>query len=998
MGTPRFESPVPTRFPRLARRVSSALGLVGCLTILVAASTIAQEPGVVAGTVVASQSLRPLSDAQVHVVGTDIGTLTDEQGRFRLTGLTGEEVTIQVRLIGYRSLERSVPVGTTDLRLPLVESAIRLDEIVVTGTPGETRRRAIGNSVSEIDVSAAAELAPSQDLQTLVSGRVPGVTVLTGQGNLGTGGVTRVRGISSLSLSNEPIVYIDGVRVNSDANAGPSIRGGRQVSRLSDLNPEDIASIEVIKGPAAATLYGTEASNGVIQIITKKGSGGAPVVELSVEQGANFLNNKSRFPVNYWQNPETGQVESQDLLAQEETAGRPIFQTGHAQKYSGAVRGGLDALRYYASGQYDDAEGVVDYNWRKRYSGRLNLDIPVRDNFQINTNFGYVRNDTRLGQAANGWDLMAQIHWGTPRQKDGPTRGFLRAPPEAVATIESKAEIDRATIGAQMDFRPREWFFHRLNVGVDVGDETNSILFPRHPEGDAYFFGGQSLGDRSLERRRTTFLTFDYATTASLDATPDLNLATSFGVQYYSKRFETSAAQGRVFPAPSVTSVGGAAVTFGDEDLIENKTLGLYVQERIGWKNRVFITAALRGDDNSAFGTNFNFVTYPKVSATWVVDEEPFFDVSWVNTLRLRGAWGRAGQQPDVFAAARLYGPTTGPGDVSTLTPQNVGNPDLKPEVGEEIELGFDAALQDERVGLEFTWFHKTTSDAIVERGVAPSLGFPGTQFVNLGEVKNWGVELGLRGRALDGERVALDLSATLATNDSEVTDLGDLPPVSTGTLQQHREGYPVGGIFIRRVVDVTLDGDGNVVEALCAGDEETPEPLPCASAPRVFVGVPTPKWQATFSGTLTFLENFRLFGLVDAMGGHHLLNGDIGASHVLLINSRAAAERDPTVQGYATFNGWQNSGLMDAGFAKLREVSLAYSLPERLLSRVGIDRASIAVAGRNLAVLWRATDDVFGRKVIDPEVRLTSNEQSAYFQTVMPQYASFSTTLRLSF
>ena len=956
------------------------------------------QEAVVAGSIVNASSLRPVAGAQIVVVDTQVGGLSDGRGRFRLTGLTGETATLRVVMLGYQEVSQEVRVGDQDIRLALQETAIALDQIIVTGTPGQTRTRAIGNSVGKLDAAEITEFAPASTVQDVLGGRIPGVAVLTGQGNVGTGGVTQVRGIATVSLTNEPLIFVDGIRVNNNPRAGPSIRGGRQVSRINDFNPEDIESIEVIKGPAAATLYGTEASNGVIQIITKRGNRGEPQFDLTVRQGANWLSDPGgRLPTNYWTNPSTGQIESLNLFEQEEALGDPMFRTGIVQGYTISLSGGTQSLRYYISGQYDDEQGVVDYNWRKRFSTRMNLTATVSERLDVTSNFGFVRNKTRLGQAANGWDLMGQIHWGSPSRASGSTRGFLRATPQAVATIESFAEIDRFTWSTNVNHRPTDWLIHRLNLGADVGDETNSILFPRHPTGDAFFFGGASLGDKNLERRRSTYVTVDWAATADFDLGEGLNAATSAGFQYYSRRFELNSARGRVFPAPSVTTIDGAAVTFGGEDILENKTVGLYVQEQVSLNDRIFLTAAVRGDDNSAFGVNFDFVTYPKFSATWVVNEEAFWNVSWLDALKLRGAWGQAGQQPDVFAAARLYQPATGPGDASVLTPQNIGNPDLKPEKGQELEVGFDAGFLQDRIGVAFSYYDQRTRDAIVQRQVSPSSGFPGSQFVNVGEIRNQGFEVGVTGSVVAQDQLGWDLGFTFSTNSNEVVSLGDLSTISAGGLQLHKEGYPVGGYFFRNVVSATLDGSGNVTESLC--EAESGSPVPCAGAPRVFMGRPNPKWQGNAYTTVNLFGSLRLFANIDFKGGHHLISGDIGAAHVLLRNSLAVHERtDPILMALAGQRMWRESGYMDASFAKLREVSVSYTLPERVVTNIGASRATLTVSGRNLWTIWQATEDIFGREVLDPENRLTSSELTGYFQTVLPQYASLLATVRLQF
>jgi TonB-linked SusC/RagA family outer membrane protein len=958
----------------------------------------------VTGQVSETGTGNPLDRADVIVSGTAFRTTTGADGFFSIDVPVGD-VELMVRLIGYRRAFVTVPAGVSSVEVQLQRDILQLDAVIVTGTAGETEARAIGNAISAVEISEYEEMAPVADAMQLLTGRVPGVIMEIGQGNIGTGGKIRIRGITSLSLANDPLIYVDGVRINNNTEAGPNIRGGRQVSRLNDINPADIERIEVIKGPAAATLYGTEASNGVIQIITKKGEEGRPTFEATVRQGANWFQNAAgRLPTSYWRNPDTDQIEVVNLYEQEKELGQPIFTTGHTQSYNISVRGGQEGMNYYMSAQYDDEVGILDYNWRKQFGTRANIQALLSESFNVEANFGFMRTRTRLGQAASGWDIMGQIVWGSPRRLTTPTRGFLRAPPEAVGTIESYDENDRFIWGATFTHTPFDWLSQRLVVGSDVGNATASILFPRHPTGADYFFGGLSLGQKTVERVRTAYTTVDYSVTASFDLTSTLSSATSAGAQYYAKRNELVGSEGREFPAPAVDAIGGAAVTFGDEDLIENKTLGFYAQEQLSLHNRVFLTAAIRGDDNSAFGTNYDFVVYPKFSLSWVIHEEPFWsDVPLVSALKLRGAWGKAGQQPDVFAAIRLYQPTTGPSDASTLSPQTVGNPDLEPEKTQELELGFDAGLLNDRVALEFTYFRQKTKDAIVTRDVSPSIGFPGIQYVNIGEVSNWGIELGVDGRVMDTPDFSWDLGFTIATNDNEITSLGGLPTISaaSGGRQLHQEGYPLAAWFLKEVVDAELDADGNIVgDVLCnGGPDNNNQPVPCSGAPGVYKGRATPTYEGSARSTFTLFDDLSLNVLVDFRGGHHLLNGDIGAAHVLLLNTLAVNERtDPILMGYTQQGLWQEAGYMDASFAKLREVAVTYHLPANLLRPFGVTRATLSVGARNLATLWRGQKEIFGTEIIDPEVRLTANELGGYFQTVLPQYTSVVSTLRFTF
>ncbi|MBI4421627.1 MAG: TonB-dependent receptor [Gemmatimonadetes bacterium] len=388
-------------------------------------------------------------------------------------------------------------------------------------------------------------------------------------------------------------------------------------------------------------------------------------------------------------------------------------------------------------------------------------------------------------------------------------------------------------------------------------------------------------------------------------------------------------------------------------------------------------------------------MTYPKLSASWVLNEEPFFKVGLFNTLKLRAAWGRAGQQPDVFAAVRLYAPTTGPGDQATVSPSTLGNPDLRPEVGEELEIGFDAGLFNDRLGLEFTYYDKTTRDAIVAKTVAPSVGFPGSQFVNLGRIDGSGLELTLRGQVLNGHTVALELGGSLSKNDNKIASMGGVPP-DAGT-RQNREGFAIRSYFTQTVLSASLDAAGRVVNAMCdQGDaDRRPNgvPVACAQADRVYWGHPDPTWSGSASATVTLWQRLRLFGLLDFKTGHLIDVGDVGASHTSFRNSKAINEAtDPILLAYDQTGYRFGAEFAKGGFLKLREISAVYSLPDRWARRVLASRASVSVAARNVATLWVAQPDIFGTKIHDPEVYIGPT------QTMLPLLMSVVATVRLTF
>ena len=994
---------LPIARRRMSRVNTAAIIGAGGWLLATAPPGHAQEPpstGVVAGTVVAAQTLRPLPGAQLQIVGTQLGTVADDNGRFRLTQVSGTAVSVTVRLIGFSPKTTTLRVGDMNARVELTEAATTLDQVVVTGTAGTTQLRAIGNAVSQVSAADVMQAAPVADVQQLLNARVAGLTILPASGNVGTGGSVRVRGVASLSLTNEPLLYIDGVRANNAPDGGPNIRQGRQANRLNDINPEDIESIEVIKGPAAATLYGTEASSGVIQIITKKGRSGAPGWDAVVKQGANWLMDPGGKVPTVYSRDASGALASVNLYEVEKAAGRDPFHTGRTQSYLASLHGGIDRVHYYVSGDWENAGGIVPYNWQKKYSGRTNLSVVPNEKITVTGNLGITRSNTRFGQSASGWDLWGNIVWGSPSRLSTPTRGFLRVTPEAAGEIETYSGLDRFTGSVQLNYTPFTWLANRLTVGTDVGSEANSILFPRNPAGSNYFFGALSLGQKTVEKLRSAYTTVDYSATATVDLPSVLKgwtSATSAGAQYYGKRQEFVSAVGQQFPAPSVTTIGGAAVTTSGEDIIENKTVGLYLQEQMSRSNRLFLVAAVRGDDNSAFGENFQAAIYPKFSASWVASEEPFFKVPSVSSLKLRAAFGYAGKQPDVFAARRLYQPATGPGNISVLTPQAIGNPDLKPEVGQELELGFDAGLLDDRVGLNVSYYKQNTKDAIVQRRVPPSNGFPGFQFVNVGEVENHGLEIASDLRLIERSRFGWRLGVNYSRNENTVVDLGGLPPISLGTGQENREGSPIGAFFAKRVLSATLDANGRAQNVMCENTDGSP--IACANAPRVYWGTPTPTWQGAVNTTLTLWTNLRLYALVDFRGGHMTAYGDIQAMHTTFRNSKAINEgKDPILMAYDQLGLTDQTGYFDAGFAKLREVSLNYTMPPRVTRRIAASSASINLAARNLSTLWVGQSAIFGQHIPDPEVRTPAAGLSAYVQTVVPPLSQFIVTLRLSY
>jgi TonB-linked SusC/RagA family outer membrane protein len=982
--------------------------------------------GTITGTVLDSTSQAPLFGAEVFVVpdgGVQVsrGVRVDAAGRYTLIGIPAGPVTLRARLVGYAPKERRVSVSdgaTVTASFSLVPHSTQLDQVVITGTGGATQKRAVGNVIETIKAADVLEVAPARSVEQLIGARTPGLIVLPATGQVGTGAQLRVRGASSLSLSNDPLIYIDGVRMDASVAQGQAQRGGAGASRLNDINPEDIESIEVIKGPAASTLYGTEASNGVIQIITKRGRSGATHFDFTTRQGTNWLANpEGRAGLLYGKVAATGQVIDFNLYQHEEQVGNgPIFTNGRNQGYNASLNGGTDNNRYYMSTSYDNDVGVVPWNWDKKFSTRANIDAGVGTKLRLQGSAGYIRDRIRLAQEAIDVDPFSQLVWGTPLTMDAGQRGFNQTPPEEWPSVESHADNDRTTLSLTAMYEPTAWFSHRLVTGLDINSEDNWRLYPRQPLGNLDFLGNNGLGNKTVERASRNFLTLDYSGSLKYGLSDALRFTTSVGLQHYRSELSTITATATTFPAGPITTVTGGATRDGQESYVANATVGMFVQQQAAWNNRVFLTAAIRGDDNSAFGKSFKAAYYPKLSASWVISEEPWWHAPFIDDLRLRAALGAAGTQPGTFDAARLYSPSVGYQNQPGLIPSSFGNPELRPERSREMELGFETTVLNGRADLSYTHYGRTITDAIVNSPIPPSVGFPGSQVINIGRVKGWGDELSANLRVLQGRRVSWELGTQLASNGNRIEDMGGIPflTVGGGGQAQNRVGFGIGDFFLYKVRSATLDAGGFVTSATCDGGtgksglEMGGPDVPCSAAPRVFWGHSQPTWQAGFNSTVTLFQRLRLYARVDGNGGHLQSDTEIRALHNQGSTEAVILRNDPLLQEYRSIEA-DAPGTYAAGFLRLRELSATYTIPTPLVARMGASGATISLAGRNLSMLWTAAQGwntsrdgevyvpIAGQHVWDPEIRAVGQLSNGY-QTILPPTASFTATLRLNF
>jgi TonB-linked SusC/RagA family outer membrane protein len=1003
------------------------------------------QGGTISGTVVAEGSLRPLANAQVTVDGqVGRGSVTDAGGRFRIAGVTGSTVTLTTRLLGFRQASRTAQVGATDVRFVLSERAVELNQVVVTGTAGGEQRRALGTSVSQVNAAEVTSKTAVASVDALLNGRAAGVAILPGTGMIGAGSRVRIRGIGSFSLSADPLIYVDGVRVNNQTGTGISIQAFSSgvISRLNDFDPEQIESIEILKGPAAATLYGTEAARGVINIITKKGVAGSTSYGFMFRTGGNMFEDAAgRISTNYChiEGPTsclangTGPVLGLNVVKRQDSLGAPIFRTGRVLDYNASVSGGTGILRFYASGGVDAEEGADPSNEQRKSSFRTNLTITPSERVNISTNFGYVNGRIKTACEGGCGGLMWDSQYSTPANLpqfcaagDIPctwVQGFNGTPPAANAVLQDWQDLNRITASATINYDPFKWLSNRLSIGTDVTQEGNVEYVPYLTNDTlAAFWGSSAKGYRYNQQHQATYNTYDLNSSVHFDLPRQWTTKSSAGVQYYTNHHNYISGEGDFFPAPGLETIGSAStIQPSFDNWTQNNTFGFFGQQEFAFAERLFLTGAARVDNNSAFGSEVHWVTYPKLSISYVVSEEPMFQrmmPSWLSSLRLRGAYGASGQQPALNTALRTLTPAVGPNASGVLSPNALGNPELKPERVLGTELGFETGLLNDRLGIDFTYFRDKSKDAILSRGVAPGTGFgASTQFFNAGEITKSGIEALIKAQLVNHTNYGWETQVNLATTHAKISQLAGTDTIIDNGFNAHRVGYQPFDWFAQQVVRVDQGTGANQASysattntwtipkasVYCATPSGGETPCYNANgsvvAPKVYLGHSSPTFEGSWSNTVRFLTNFRLYGMFDAVSGLKRLDNNIRIRcqlfHTCLEYVQPQSTDPKLLAQYFSGGPLRDFTINDAKYVKFRELSLSYDASSLLAARAGAKSLSITASARNIHTWSPYTG-------LDPESQFITNATGGtpalVDQAHLPQLLNYSLTFHLSY
>jgi len=874
--------------------------LTSCLIVLLAGTVYAQS-GSLQGTVTDASNGETIPGANIFLVEIQRGTATDADGNYSITGLPEREYTIRATFIGYKRFLTTVTVsGETELNIELGEDLVGLEEIVVTGQGGAgVQSRRLSTTVESINAKELEKM-PAQNLSQILQANLASSQIRTSSGQPGTASLIRGRGVNSALTSTTPVIYVDGVRV--DNTTGPSLgiaTGGAQSSSINDIPIENIERIEVVKGGAATTLYGSDAANGVIQIFTKSGVRGATRFNFESKIGAI--------------------IPTKDFLKYDQTADL-IFRNGLTQDYVLSGSGGREGLTFSFSGSLSDNDGfrTKEVNNQVRHNLRATVGADLNDVVAYRGSLGFTSNEFGRDNNANSsfglFSGLESTRYGALDELDDSGLSALKDQMNTIAeNIDFKEDTKRFQTSHELNFDLMEGWSAGVTVGLD-----NIATRQREIQTNAYLIalgfaapGTSDQGTIQLFERDFLGVTIE-ANTQFQKEFGDFSSVSVFGGQLF--RTDDRQLNAVASEVPDGIKTLNSAADVSTVDF--RRTLanyGVFVQENLGFKDRYFIEFGIRGDGNTAFGEETGIQYYPKVGASYVISDEPFFrktiSASIISNFKIRANYGFAGNFPTPFSNVVLadIDPFLGQQSLEFGTP---GDIELKPEKSETIEIGADLAFINDRAIVEFTYFNTLTKDALFNSRFASSTGFL-SALQNVGEIENKGWELSTRFRILQKRDYGLRFNASINTLENTVIKSGGAPfNVGGFTFLGNfvEEGFPVG--YFRGNQPVFSD-DGSLVEVI----------------PNANLGNSLPEYY----GTLGLSANYKDLSLT-ITSDYQIGAEAVNTSEVLRF-LRGDPDDNLYPDGAAGQNFFDLAGLwvQNADYLKVRLISIDYNLPASL-------------------------------------------------------------------
>jgi TonB-linked SusC/RagA family outer membrane protein len=956
----------------MGKRATQWLLGIALLAALLPADLAAQERRIT-GRVFRAGSDQPIPNAAVTVVGATRAapTFTDTDGRFTIAAPTAE-TRLAVQAFGFIRMEVTLAAGVNSADIALQQDVFRLDEVVVTGQATTVERRSATTAVAIVSGEELTKVSSPTILNAL-TGKISGVNLQTNSGAPGGGIQLQIRGNNTILGAYDPLFVVDGV-IYSNASiptgrgvanaAGSATQEDDAVNRIADLNPEDIASIEVLKGAAASSIYGSKAANGVVVITTTRGQSGAPQFNISQRIGVSS-------PLKLLESRRWTLDEAiKEFAEKDPDLVRPFFANNpnpyfdqYAQFYDNRklshettadMKGGSATTRYYISGNLKRDEGIERYTGASRKSLRINLDQDLGSqlDLRISSVFNRSENDRGWDNNCNSNNCGAYAFAYIPsfidltkKNADGtypkPPVGPPANPMQLAELAENHEVNNRFTGGFTLGWNAYQAERQSLRLvaggGFDIFDQTNTIWSPN----DLFYEQTQSLpGDALVSGARSLYNNWNVNAIHSWDGGA-LRTTTSFGLQYEDRWLHTTQMRTRNL-LPGQRNVNRGTNTTATENLTQERTIALYASEAVRFfDDRLLLQGGGRAERSSANGDIEKYYVYPNVSASY-----RFLDlIGSGSEMKLRAAYGETGNQP-LFGQkfTNLATPQLG-GQQGITVSTTSGFADVSPERLKEVEVGLDGNAFGGRLTWELTGFDRNTTNLLLQRVPAPSSGFA-VQIFNGGKIRNTGVEAALGYTPIRSGTNLWVTRATFTRYTSEVVDLAGLPAFyppgsGYGNLGRTRieQGLPITAIV---GFDLNPDGTrGSVIKQL---------------------GNSAPDFRVGFVNDVTF-GPLNVNAVLDWQQGGSVIN----LTRYLQDDGKTSADWG-TEAWKKRYQGYLATSIRpyieDATFLKVREVAVTYGVPVRLTKSFGlpVNNLRLGVTGRNL-FMWTKYSGV------DPEV-----------------------------
>ena len=1006
----------------LKKRSMSKILFLFLLTNLFALASMAQVK--ISGRVTNSKGIG-IALASVSI-GNNISVSTNINGNYEIvTALNNGKYTVIVSNVGYKNNEETITVnGSSDIVLnsTLQIDALGLDEVVVTGNVNKTSKKQLGNAISTIN-AAQLQNTGTTNLSAMLSGRVMGAQVTQNSGDAAGGISVKLRGVGSVFGSSEPLYIMDGVIIdNSSANVinlnadtqGSRIQAG--TNRLSDINPNDIERIEVINGAAAAAIYGSRASNGVVQIFTKKGKNGKAKVSFTSSVQQSSLRNRwemndvpLRFGVatapalrlstvqdrlstigNFANVPGgTGPAAAGGRLLESKYAvTRYDYQDDIFQKAIGtdnhlSVTGGTDKINYYFSSSYTKNEGIVRNTNFQRYGFKARTDVTLNNWAKLSGGLTYT--NSRSKDKPNGNNFFSPVSTMTiidnvwninERDANGKLLNveFARVNPlSIIETFDIRQETNRSVADAKLSLTPIKGLNIDITNGFDTYGQQGTTFQERMPYAGVNSVAAAFYPDGYVSNAKLNYFQWTGDVVASYKFNPSAKLQSTTTAGYSAQYIKTSftGQEGRDL-LPTVRTISAAQNFFTNpqESRTEQSIYGYFVQQTLGYNNKLFVTIAGRFDGSSAFSKDARNIFYPKASMSYNLSDESFWKNNklnnWFNTFKVRASYGKAGNLTGVGPYDRFtnYSPivyTSG----GFAPSSRIGNPNIRPEIKEEIEFGADMQFLQGRLGLQITKYNQKITDVLIPFNLPPSSG-AGSILDNVGKMTNNGLEFMLTGTPVTTKDFKWNASFLYSSNKNKVTEVyrnATFIGFDGSNTQGILVGQPVGVYYVNyyaKNADGSLllkDVNGFKLPQIEKGNLLTGEAQrdlagqPTGGNLRKVLGDPNPDFNISFNQEFTYKNwNFRM--QVDGVYGFEVYNWDWITRNNVGNGPMAKQELlGQLPRGWvASIGGFigpriQEEHVEDGSFTKLREISLGYTFKKLKFA----DNIKVAVSGRNL-------------------------------------------------